>query len=137
MPNSGYSGTPLGRKLGLKDGFKCFFANIPDHYFKLFADMPDIDAVDNPKTGSLDFIHLFCTSTSEYEKTVLELKPFLKMTGMIWVSWPKGSSKIETDLSRDPIRSFLLKNGLVDVKVCAVDADWSALKFMYRIKDRK
>ena len=59
------------------------------------------------------------------------------MTGMIWINWPKRSSKIETDLSRDPIRNFLLKNGLVDVKVCAVDTDWSGLKFMYRIKDRK
>jgi len=137
MPDSGYSGTPLARKLGLKDGFNCLFVNIPDHYFKLFADMPDIKAVENPEKRSLDFIHLFCTSTSEFEKSALESKSFLKMTGMMWISWPKGSSKIETDLSRDPIRSYLLRNGLVDVKVCAVDVDWSGLKFMYRIKDRK
>jgi len=136
MANSGYSGTPLGRKLGLKDGFEVFFANIPDHYFMLFSDMPDITVIETPKPESLDFIHLFCKSTSEFEKSALELKPYLKMTGMLWVSWPKGSSKIETNLSRDPIRNFLLKNGLVDVKVCAVDADWSGLKFMYRIKDR-
>jgi len=136
MANSGYSGTPLGRKLGLKDGFLTYFVNVPDHYFKLFSDMPDIEVIDNPKPKSLDFIHLFCTTTFEYEKLALELKPLLKKTGMIWVSWPKGSSTIETDLSRDPIRNFLLGNGLVDVKVCAVDADWSGLKFMYRIKDR-
>lgn len=136
MANSEYSSTPLGRKLGLKDGFEVFFANTPDHYFMLFSDMPDITVMDNPKPESLDFIHLFCKTTAEFEKSALELKAYLKMTGMLWVSWPKGSSQIETDLSRDPIRNFLLKNGLVDVKVCAVDADWSGLKFMYRIKDR-
>lgn len=59
------------------------------------------------------------------------------MTGMLWVSWPKGSSEIESDLSRDYIREYLLENGLVDVKVCTIDKDWSGLKFMYRIKDRK
>lgn len=58
------------------------------------------------------------------------------MTGIFWVSWPKGSSKIETNLSRDYIREYLLTNGLVDVKVCAVDADWSGLKSLYRLKDR-
>ncbi len=64
------------------------------------------------------------------------VKPALKKSGILWVSWPKGASKIQTDLKREPIREHLLKTGLVDIKVCAVDEDWSGLKFMYRKEDR-
>lgn len=137
MNQHGYSGTPLAKKLGMKDGFDVVLVNNPDHYFKLFLDLPAINLIKKPKKESVDFIHLFCTKTREFEELALQLKSFLKKNGMLWVSWPKGSSKIETDLSRDPIRNFLLTNGLVDVKVCAVDADWSGLKFVYRLKDRK
>ncbi len=136
MDTIGYSGTPLAKKLGIKEGFNIHLVNIPDYYFKLFSDFPDVNVVDDPEKESLDFIHLFSTTTREFEEQSLRLKPLLKKNGMLWASWPKGSSKLETDLSRDPIRNFLLRNGLVDVKVCAVDKDWSGLKFMYRIKDR-
>ncbi|MGI9551838.1 MAG: DUF3052 domain-containing protein [Aurantibacter sp.] len=137
MDTSGYSGTPLAKKLGMKDGFGVHLVNTPDHYFDLFRELPEINIIEEPQKESVDFIHLFCTKTGEFEELSLNLKAFLKKSGMLWVSWPKGSSKIETDLSRDPIRNFLLVNGLVDVKVCAVDADWSGLKFVYRLKDRK
>lgn len=137
MSTIGYSGTPLAKKLGIKAGYKVFLVNEPKHYLLLFEDMPEVDYVVNPSKETIDFIHLFCTSKSDFKKQSLKLKPFLKMTGMLWASWPKGSSKIETDLNRDYIREYLLANGLVDVKVCAVDSDWSGLKFMYRIKDRK
>ncbi|MFS4491873.1 DUF3052 domain-containing protein [Maribacter sp. 2308TA10-17] len=137
MNSSGYSSTPLAKKLGIKEGNTVLLVNEPSHYILLFEDMPEVDYVDNPSKESLDFIHLFCKTKTAFEKLALELKPVLKMTGMLWVSWPKGSSKIETDLNRDYIREYLLDNGLVDVKVCAVDQDWSGLKFMYRIKDRK
>lgn len=137
MNTAGYSTTPLAKKLGIKEGHIVLLVNEPSHYILLFEDMPEVNYVENPPRESIDFIHLFCTRKVDFEKQSLQLKPALKMTGMLWVSWPKGSSKIETDLNRDYIREYLLENGLVDVKVCAVDQDWSGLKFMYRIKDRK
>ena len=137
MSTTGYSGTPLAKKLGIKEGYSVVLANEPDHYILLFEAMPEVNYVMKPSEKTIDFIHLFCTTKIDFERQSLELKPALKMTGMLWVSWPKGSSKIETDLSRDYIRDYLLANGLVDVKVCAVDQDWSGLKFMYRIKDRR
>lgn len=137
MATIGYSGTPLAKKLGIKAGYRVLLVNEPKHYLLLFEDMPEVTYVLEGEAESVDFIHLFCTDRKDFERRSLELKPALKMTGMLWVSWPKGSSKIETDLGRDAIREYLLENGLVDVKVCAVDADWSGLKFMYRIKDRK
>ena len=137
MRTASYSGTPLAKKLGIKEGYSLLLVNEPKHYLSLFEDMPEVNYVENQKAESVDFIHLFCTDKAKFEKHSLQLKPTLKMTGMLWVSWPKGSSKIKTDLDRDYIREYLLKNGLVDVKVCAVDQDWSGLKFMYRLKDRK
>jgi hypothetical protein len=137
MESSGYSGTPLAKKLGIKEGYSVVLVNEPEHYLLLFEDMPAVKYVRKPAARSVDFIHLFCANKIDFERRSLQLKPALKMTGMLWVSWPKGSSKITTDLSRDYIREYLLENGLVDVKVCAVDQDWSGLKFMYRIKDRK
>ncbi|MEM7382112.1 MAG: DUF3052 domain-containing protein [Bacteroidota bacterium] len=137
MATSGYSGTPLARKLGIKEGYEVYFVNQPAHYFTLFDILPEVNVMEEPTQESLDFIHLFWTDRVDFENQSLRVKPFLKKNGMLWVSWPKGSSTIPTDLSRDPIRNYLLDNGLVDVKVCSVDEDWSGLKFMYRIKDRK
>ena len=134
----GYSKTPLARKLGIKEGFSILLVNPPDHYFELFVDFPkNMKEVDDPNNGSLDFIHLFCTSNGYLEKETYRLKPLLKKTGMLWVSWPKGTSEIETDLNRDIIREYILSEiGLVDIKVAAIDDDWSGLKFVYRTKDR-
>lgn len=136
MNSSRYSTTPLAKKLGIKEDYTVLLVNEPKHYVLLFEDMPEVKYIIKPSVESVDFIHLFCTDKAKFEKQSLQLKAALKFTGMLWVSWPKGSSKIETDLSRDYIREYLLANGLVDVKVCAVDQDWSGLKFMYRIKDR-
>ena len=83
-----------------------------------------------------DFIHLFCTTFKELIKVVPKYKSTLKKNGLMWISWPKGSSAIPTDLKRDPIREYLIEIGLVDVEVAAVDEDWSGLKFVYRKKDR-
>lgn len=137
MTSSGYSRTPLVKKLGIKEGFHVLFVNEPPHYRNLLIDCPEVHPSKSKKAETIDFIHLFCTEIEKFEEDSLRLKPMLKKNGTLWVSWPKGSSKIKTDLSRDYIRVFLLKNGLVDVKVCAIDADWSGLKFVYRVKDRK
>ncbi len=136
--SAGYSGTTLAKKLGVKEGYRILLYNHPDHYFELFSDMPEgVEQIVHISAKSADFIHLFCTTFEELQKAVKEYKPALKMSGMLWISWPKGSSDITTDLKRDPIREYLIKIGLVDVKVAAIDKDWSGLKFMYRLKDRK
>lgn len=133
---SGYSGTPLARKLGIKEGFKVLFINHPTHYFDLFEDMPNTQ-VATEEDNDIDFIHFFTKESDELKVLLPQLKKLLKMKGMIWVSWPKKSSKVETDVSDSVVRSTGLEVGLVDTKVCAVDEVWSGLKFMYRVKDRK
>lgn len=134
---AGYSQTPLARKLGIKAGFKIILHNPPSHYFQLFADFPEnVEELAERTPQSADFIHVFVSQDKELKEIATEYKAALKKTGMLWVSWPKGSSKIPTDLKRDPIREYLLGIGLVDVKVAAVDQDWSGLKFVYRLKDR-
>ena len=136
MP-AGYSTTPLAKKLGIKPGFKVLLQQEPAHYRALFSDWPeDVEVVEEAIPEGLDFIHLFVQRMADLEVAVPELMPALKKDGMLWVSWPKGKSKIPTDLKREPIREFLLASGLVDVKVAAIDEDWSGLKFVYRLKDR-
>lgn len=136
MP-AGYSGTPLAKKLGLKESHKIMLYNNPDHYFNLFTDLPkSFEIVGDFSSQSVDFIHLFCTWSNELKDIIIDYKIAMKKDGLLWVSWPKGSSKIQTDLNRDLIREFVLSIGLVDVKVAAIDEDWSGLKFVYRKKDR-
>jgi hypothetical protein len=135
--NLGYSKTPLYKKLGLKDGFLCYISNAPKYYLDWFETL-DLNLKINValKNKSVDFIHAFCTTDKQLEHIVKDLIPTLKFNGMLWVSWPKGSSKIKTELKRESIREYLLANGLVDIKVAAIDNDWSGLKFVYRLKDR-
>lgn len=135
--NTGYSQTPLAKKLGIKEGFSILVINKPHHYYKLFSDLPkNLTILKSAREEEVDFIHLFVKSKEEMEDRIIHVKPLIKKTGMIWVSWPKGSSDIETDLKRDYIREYILGIGLVDVKVCSIDKDWSALKFVFRLKDR-
>lgn len=138
MASAGYSKTPLGRKLGIKAGFKMLLYKAPEHYFDLFEDWPeDVVILDKGKTEEINFIQLFYTEMEDLEKTLPVYQAALKKDGLIWISWPKGASKIKTDLNRDLIRSYVLQTtGLVDVKVAAIDKDWSALKFVYRLENR-
>ena len=136
MPH-GYSGTPLTKKLGIKDEFDILLYNQPAHYLDLLIDLPSsITFLKAREAESADFIHIFCRSFEELQKMASQYMDALKKDGMLWISWPKGKSSIETDLNRDIIREYVLGMGLVDVKVAAVDDDWSALKFVYRLKDR-
>lgn len=134
MP-AGYSTTPLAKKLGIKPGYRMLLINEPDHYGDLFEDLPGDLIIDHDGTA-LDFVHFFITEKKDLEPTVRGIMQQIKKTGILWISWPKGASKIETDLNRDIIREAVLEIGLVDIKVAAVDDDWSGLKFMYRKKDR-
>ena len=135
MQPSGYSGKPLSKKLGIKVGFTISVYNQPDYYFDLFADLPEIKITKDQKLKK-DFIHYFVIKEKDLLKNINELKQQIVQNGIIWVSWPKKSSKVETDITEDVIRKIALKNGLVDVKVCAVDEVWSGLKLVIPVKER-
>jgi hypothetical protein len=135
--SSGYSKTPLAKKLGLKTNFKIHLYNAPDYYHDLFDELPDdIEYPTFQSVNNLDFIHAFFTLNEDLTETIQDLKDRLKQNGILWVSWPKAKSKIKTDINREIVRSTVLETGLVDIKVAAIDEDWSGLKFMYRLKDR-
>lgn len=137
MPTTGYSGTPLIKKLGIKPGYSVLVKHEPIAYWDWISPLPeDLSVVERSKKGGVDFIHLFVIQRKVFERDFLTLKKQLKKSGMLWVSWPKKSSKVASDLDEGIIRNYGLAKGLVDVKVCAVDEVWSGLKFMYRIKDR-
>jgi hypothetical protein len=135
MQTSGYSETPLAKKLGIKEGFKIALYHQPEYYFNLFTDFPEnVKLINKPK---VDFIHYFVKEERQLQRDILKLKDQIEQNGMIWISWPKKSSKVETDITEDLIRNLALKNGLVDIKVCAVDETWSGLKLVIPVKNRK
>jgi len=136
MNPAGYSGTPLAKKLGIKPGFDIVLINAPDNYFDLFTDLPGGLHIATEISKGHDMIHLFAKNQQEYLSRLYLLKDQIKQNGMVWVSWPKKASKIVTDITEDIIRNEALKNGLVDVKVCAIDDIWSGLKLVIRLKDR-
>ena len=134
---AGYSPNPLIKKLGIKPGFRVIHMMEPRGYFKLLGKLPEgVEKVENPEPESVDYIHLFAKDMETLEAEILPAKHFLKKEGMLWISWPKGTSGVETDLNSNIVRGTGLNSGLVDIKVCAIDDTWSALKFVYRTKDR-
>ena len=134
---AGYSGTPLVRKLGIKDGYKVFFKNHPENYEELLVPLPDNLNIVSRLSNDIDLIHFFTKQRAELEKGLHKQITKINQNGMIWVSWPKKSSKVETDITEDVIREVALPMGLVDVKVCAVDETWSGLKLVIRRENRK
>jgi hypothetical protein len=132
----GYSGTPLPKKLGIKAGFRVRLANPPaEVHAELSKALAECSIVE---TGSaLDFAMLFTQSRAELKKEFSRLAKLLAPAGMLWVSWPKKSSGVKTDVDENTVREIGLDAGLVDVKVCAVTDVWSGLKFVRRLKDRK
>ena len=138
MAEAGYSGTPLPKKLGLKNGQVVGFVDLPDEHTGLkqaaqFAFVADLaaDRVGMEKER-FDVLHLFLTERADLDELAAPMGAAIKRDGMIWVSWPKKSSKVPTDITEDVIRDVLLPTGLVDVKVCAVSAVWSGLKMVIR-----
>ncbi|MDB5138755.1 MAG: hypothetical protein JWR12_671 [Mucilaginibacter sp.] len=134
--SAGYSGTPLAKKLGIKPGFNIKLVNAPEHYFNLFTDLPEDLNVNTDTTVKNDFIHFFTKREEEFISLLPELKNQIKPNGIIWVSWPKKSSKVITDITENTIRNYAIKTGLVDIKVCAVDEIWAGLKLVIPVKDR-
>ena len=136
MP-AGYSKRSLTEKLGIKKDSKVIFLNAPHDYARTLGKLPKGITLTHDLSGPLDFIQFFAKEREELETCVKRLKQELSKNGMLWISWPKRASQVETDLSESVVREIGLRNGLVDVKVCAVDETWSGLKFVYRKEDRK
>jgi hypothetical protein len=132
----GYSGTPLPKKLGIKEGFRVALINMPGDVRTELRDALADCRIINDLAGPLDFIHLFSKSRSELERDVKRAAKALAPAGMLWISWPKKSSGVATDITEGVIRELGLEIGLVDVKVCAVTEVWSGLKFVIPVKNR-
>jgi hypothetical protein len=131
----GYSGTPLPKKLGIKSGFRVWLANAPAEVrAELREAMAECEVVQ--QAGALDFAMMFTKSRTELAREFSRIAKRLTPAGMLWVSWPKKSSGVATDLDENVVRMIGLDAGLVDVKVCAVTEVWSGLKFVRRVKDR-
>jgi hypothetical protein len=129
---TGYSGTPLARKLSLKDGMRVWWDGTPDSVRQEIAvEGLVFELLDRPQ-APIDAAHVFVTERADLEAKLHQLMPLLEPAGMIWVSWPKKAAKVVTDITEDVIRDVCLPMGLVDVKVCAVDATWSGLKLVVR-----
>jgi len=137
MKTSGYSGTPLAKKLGIKQGFKIRLIGQPYYYFDLFEDMPANVQLLDDKEISKDMIHYFTKYADDLRRDIPLLKNEIQPNGMMWISWPKKASRVITDMTEDVVRGFALRNGLVDIKVCAIDEIWSGLKLVIPLKDRK
>jgi hypothetical protein len=129
---AGYSGTPLGRKLGIDDGTTVVAIGAPKDYAALVAPLPSGARVTTRTTKSPAFVHLFVTARAELARHLAGLRAAIVQDGVVWVSWPKKASGVATDITEDVIRQVALPLGFVDIKVCAVDDTWSGLKLMIR-----
>lgn len=133
---AGYSGTPLARKLGYRPANRVFVAGAPAGYFGLLEPLPPAVRFDDVPGGDTDLAHVFVTEREELARLLPALRAVLSPAASLWVSWPKKASRVPTTVSDDLLRELALPLGLVDVKVCAVDAVWSGLKLVRRRAQR-
>ena len=134
---AGYSGTPLPKKLGIKEQSRLAFVDAPKNFEKYLGPLPAGAEVVKRLAKPLDLVLLFVTSERVLARDFAKLSVKLATNGMIWIAWPKKSSGVATDLSFERVQRIGLDAGLVDVKICAIDETWSGLKFVIRLKDRK
>lgn len=135
---AGYSGTPLAKKLGIKEGFKvAVLGEAPADLDQKLAPLPANVKISTRLSNDLDVILVFSKSKQDFESRFLMSTERIVSNGMLWAAWPKKASKIETDLSFDVVQKIGLDSGLVDVKTCAIDEIWSGLKFVIRVRDRE
>ncbi len=134
---AGYSGTPLPQKLGIKPGTIVVAIDAPENYRKLLGQIPSGVNFATRPVGNTKFIHFFATRRSELSSQLSILRRKIAEDAALWVSWPKKSSGVPTDITEDVIRAVALPMGFVDIKVCAVDDTWSGLKLMIRKENRK
>ena len=133
---AGYSGKPLGQKLGIKAGFAIAAIGAPRHYRHLLGPLPEGLRFCNVEAEP-HLIHYFCTERARLAKDLPALRKKMRDDAMLWVSWPKKSAGVPTTVSEDVVRVYALPLGLVDTKVCAVDETWSALRLVVRLVNRK
>jgi hypothetical protein len=134
---AGYSGTPLAKKLGLKENTRLFAAGAPQNYLKVLHPLPQGVSLAKQVDDKTDIVHIFATQRARLAEALRGTLKKMKPDAAIWVSWPKKASKVETDITEDTIREIALPMGLVDIKVCAVDETWSGLKLVIRKELRK
>ena len=142
MSASGYSGTPLAKKLGIVGGMRVAVLDapvehaVPEGYETLLAPLEDDVRLATSLRGAVDLVHLFVVERARLERRIDACRRAIFPAGTIWVSWPKRSSGVTTDVTEDVVREIALAHGLVDVKVCAVDATWSGLKLVVPVAHR-
>jgi hypothetical protein len=134
---AGYSETPLPQKLGIKPGLTIVTINAPINYRRLLGTIPEGVIFSDRLKPDSGFIHVFTRKRSELENTLPLLREKIADTGTVWVSWPKRSAGVATDVTEDVIRDGALPLGFVDVKVCAIDETWSWIEMMVRRENRK
>lgn len=128
----GYSGTPLAKKLGIKEGSTLLLIEEPENYRSLLQPLPAAVSFANQASEVIDLVHVFATRKEELQKHLASLRKKLRANASVWVSWPKKSSKVPTNITEDTIREVALPLGFVDIKVCAVNEVWSGLKIVVR-----
>jgi hypothetical protein len=129
---AGYSGTPLVKKLGVKEGMRVVVLGAPDGFDATLGPLPDGVAVARRLGPGKDMVIVFVTERTVLAKRLAALRAAIAPDGMVWVAWPKQASGVVTDITEDVVREVVLPTGLVDVKVCAIDATWSGLKVVIR-----
>ena len=134
--DTGYSGTALAKKLGIKDGYKIRLVNQPEYYFDLFEEFPTNVKISTDTKEKKNFIHYFTKELEDLKNDIVNLRNEIEPNGMIWISCPKKSAKVISNISLDEVRTLALANGLVDIKICAIDDIWSALKLVIPLKYR-
>ena len=134
---AGYSGTPLAKKLGIREGARVYVENAPRDYRKLVSPFPKNVTLATRADRETDLVHVFTKERKRMEAALREWRGTLRDDAVIWLSWPKKSAGVDTDITEDTIRGVALPLGLVDVKVCAVDEVWSGLKLVLRREQRK
>jgi len=133
---AGYSGTPLPKKLGIKEGSTVAFSGAPPEFEVALGDLPDAVTIKRRVAPPLDVAVAFFTRRGELERRLAALSRVIHPDGGLWIAWPKRSSGVDTDLTEDVVRELGLAGGLVDNKVCAIDETWSGLRLVYRLRDR-
>jgi len=133
---AGYSGTPLPRKLGIKEGAEIAFSRAPDDFAATLGDWPAGARVKGSVRGPLDVIVAFCTRRADFERRLPALRRAMAPACGLWIAWPKRASGVPTDITEDVVREVALPTGLVDNKVCAIDDTWSALRLVIRLENR-
>jgi hypothetical protein len=133
---AGYSGTPLVKKLGIKENHLVVAVNAPEDYRDLLGPLADGVVITGVPKSAADVVHIFTNSRDELARGLAKYIKLIKQDGAIWVSWYKKAAKLPTEITEDTVREFAFPLGLVDIKVCAVDEKWSGLKLVIRRENR-